>query len=760
MGSSNRHTVRLVAHTGLSTLLTLALLVAVSLSGGVGPATAQDAADKAKDAADKKDSPPAPKPKVKLGLHINDSKALAGYTLLSTMNSKSIYLLDNEGRIVHTWKPETTSMHCCYLLPNGHLLRPAELGGREKSFGGGPAPLGRVQEFTWDGEVVWDYTFFNDKQLPHHDITKMPNGNVLMISWDKKNVEECIAAGRKPELVSKYLLPDSIIEVKPTGKNSGEVVWEWHLWDHLIQDHDSTKSNYGVVADHPELVDVNHAAEGPGAPAPPTNAAKKDDAKKDDAKKDDAKKDDTSKDDAKKDDAKKDDAKKDDANKDDAKKDDAKKDGADAPKGPQAKSKADVDRLKSIGYAGSAASQSQRVDPDWTHVNSVDYNADLDQILLSVPAFSEIWVVDHGTTTAEAAGHTGGRRGHGGDLLYRWGNPANYRAGGPADKRLFFQHNAQWIPKGLPGEGHVLLFNNGSRRKDGTYSSVDEIVLPVDDSGFYPKEDKKPWGPAEPVWSYSAPKKSDFYSSFISGTHRLPNGDTMICSGANGTLFEVTPDKEIVWKYVNPAKGGFGPGGPPPPNQVLNGFLQDALGLKPDQRKDVDAFQKEVDATIDKTLDEEQKKKLKQVTSGAGGFTLPGQIFSTSTVIQLKPNPEQKKALTELQKAADDKLEALLTDDQKKQFKQMKADFAPRGPGGPGPGPGGPGGPGGGGPPPGMFNGPPGGASLFRAYKYAAEYPGLAGRDLTPGQTVEEVEKPKTETKDADKTETKDADKK
>jgi hypothetical protein len=300
----------------------------------------------------------------------------------------------------------------------------------------------------------------------------------------------------------------------------------------------------------------------------------------------------------------------------------------------------------------------------------------------------------------------------------------------------------------------VIVYNNGAKRPGGEYSSVDEIILPVDEDGYYHRKNGKAWGPAEPIWSYSAPKKSDFYSSFISGAHRLPNGNTMICSGANGTIFEVTLDKEIVWKYLNPAKGGFGPpGGPPPPNQVLNRFLQDALGLTPDQRKEVEAFQKEVDATLEKTLDDGQKNKLKQLTSGPGGFTTPGQILATSTQIQLKPTPDQKKTLGDLQKEADRRVEKLLTEDQKKKLKEMKDGFARGGPpGGPGGLPGGPGGPGGqGGPPPSMFNGPPGGASLFRAYKYAADYPGFAGRDLKPGQTVEEVEKPKSETKNAAK---------
>jgi hypothetical protein len=700
MGLSTLRSVQLAAHTGLSTLVMLAIGAAVGLSSGVGPATAQDAPGKAKN------GPGQSPPKVKLGLVVNSPRALNGYTLLATMNSKSIYLLDNEARVVHSWKPEPNSSHCCYLLPDGHLLRPADLGGREKSFGGGPAPFGRVQEFTWEGEVVWDYTFFNDKQLPHHDICKMPNGNVLMIVWDKKNVDECIAAGRKKELVSKYLLPDSVIEVKPTGKNSGEVVWEWHLWDHLVQDVDSTKANYGVVVDHPELVDVNYLPEEFGSPGAPKDAAKKDMAKKDAA-------------------------------------------GTQRP--VQAKSKAELDKLKSIGYAGSAASQSQRINPDWTHVNAVAYDPDLDQIMLSVHQFSEFWIIDHGTTRAEAAGHSGGRRGKGGDLLYRWGNPAVYRAGGPADKRLFSQHNAHWIPKGLPGEGHVLVYNNGAKRPGGEYSSVDELVLPVDEDGYYHRENGKAWAPADPVWSYSAPKKSDFYSSFISGADRLHNGNTIICSGANGTIFEVTPDKQIVWKYLNPAKGGFGPpGGPPPPNQVLNRFLQDALGLTPDQRKEIESFQKEVDATLEKTLDDGQKNKLKQLTSGPGGFTTPGQVLSTSTQIQLKPSPDQKKTLGDLQKEADRRIEKLLTDDQRKKLKEMKDEFArggpPGGPGGPGGRPGGPGGAGG--PPPSLFNGPPGGASLFRAYKYAADYSGLAGRDLKPGATVEETEKSKPEPKD------------
>ena len=123
----------------------------------------------------------------------------------------------------------------------------------------------------------------------------------------------------------------------------------------------------------------------------------------------------------------------------------------------------ELERLKGLGYVGGTRSISE----DWNHTNSVAYNAALDQIMLSVHSFHEIWVIDHSTTTAEAAGSTGGKRGKGGDLLYRWGNPVVYHAGKVSDQQLFGQHHAHWIPPGRPGAGNLLVFNNGSRRPGG-----------------------------------------------------------------------------------------------------------------------------------------------------------------------------------------------------------------------------------------------------------------------------------------------------
>jgi hypothetical protein len=418
----------------------------------------------------------------------------------------------------------------------------------------------------------------------------------------------------------------------------------------------------------------------------------------------------------------------------------------------------ELDKLRAIGYVGGAGRRGQRPQSDWLHVNSVAYNADLDQIMLSVFEFNEVWVIDHSTTKAEAASHQGGKFGKGGDLLYRWGNPRAYRAGTVKEQKLFGQHNAHWIAKGIPGEGHVLVFNNGMRRTGGAYSTVDEIVLPVDEKGRYEYSPAKAFGPEKAVWSYAAPKKTDFFAPFISGAQRLPNGNTLICSGTNGTLFEVTPHEEIVWKYINPTRGGppfpggppgggprpfggppvGGPfGGPPKLGQALPVFLHGILKLDGAQKMRLDAMEKELGEKLGKMLSDDQKKKFAE---GPGGFVpgsvpAPGQLLAPAVVERLKLSDQQKKQLAEVQKEADSRLVLLLRDDQKTQLTQMQ-DFAKRFPAG---APGGP--PGGGWPPVGFLGfGQPGGSGVFRALRYAPDYPGLAKKVLKPGKTIEELQ--------------------
>ncbi len=606
----------------------------------------------------------------------DDPRAFPGYTLIAPRQSTNTYLIDLQGRVVKSWKSRYTAGQVAYLLEDGHLLRAGKLASEEQHFVGAGAG-GRVQEFTWEGELVWDFKLHDEKRLPHHDITRLPGGNVLLIVWEIKTPGEAIAAGRGPESADGPWLVDSIIEVQPTGKSAGAVVWEWHAWDHLIQDRDPSRANYGDVAAHPELIDINFGQDYLPVPARSTE--------------------------------------------------------------PGAKNHGNLDALRSIGYLGSpAANGNKGVIPEWTHVNAVAYDAELDQIMLTVLAYNEFWVIDHGTTTAEAAGHAGGRGGRGGDLLYRWGNPRAYRAGTAADQRLFAQHDAHWIPAGRPGAGHVLVFNNGGGRPGGDYSSVDEIVPPVNARGRYVLEPGAAYGPRGPVWSFTAPRPTDFFAWLMSGAQRLLNGNTLICDSVSGAIFEVTPKKEIVWKYlcVGTVKSGKGATGSPPRSQeILAPFLRDLLKMSPEQRKDMDEFQRKIGAALENILKVEQKKRLGE---GSGGFALPGQILSRSRQAALMPTDEQERALAELQKAVNVKLGQLLTADQMAHVKKMKEDFLR---GTLRAGAGRVGGPARIGPADSPDSGSsPGRNSVFRAYRYGADYAGLAGKDLKPGKTIDESE--------------------
>ena len=407
-----------------------------------------------------------------VGLFINDSSSFNGYTFFAPAAYTNTYLINNEGLLVNSWEGTHPPALSAYLLENGNLLRTATI--PNSVFGGGGSG-GLIQEFDWDGNLIWEFEYSTNLVYQHHDVEKLPNGNVLIIAWEYKDGEEVESAGRNPNLLSQFFLwPDHIVEVQPDGLSGGNIVWEWHVWDHLIQDFDPAQFNYGVVSEHPELIDIN--------------------------------------------------------------------------------------------YVGTEPSGTRA---DWNHINAVDYNEDLDQIILSVHNFSEIWVIDHSTTTEEAAGHTGGNSGMGGDLLYRWGNPKCYKRGNAMDQKLFAQHDAHWIENGLPGEGNILIFNNGRFRPGGNFSTVDEIVPPIDVNGNYNLNPDSTFAPDTSFWTYTAPNPTDFFAANISGSQRQPNGNTLICDGPAGKFFEVTNEGEIVWLYINPviASGPMRQGDPIPIGQ-------------------------------------------------------------------------------------------------------------------------------------------------------------------------------------------------
>ena len=311
---------------------------------------------------------------------------------------------------------------------------------------------GGFQKIAYDSTVLWEYHYTRDSSYATHDIVPLPNGDIIIIMQEIKSRAQAIQAGRDPDTVSNQFYPNMLIQVHQTGPTSGDIVWEWHVWDHLIQDFDATKDNYGDVSEHPELADINF---------------------------------------------------------------------------------------------------DQYWSPGWPYVNSVDYNPKFDQILISAHNFDEVWILDHSTTTEEAASHEGGMYGHGGDLLYRWGNPQTYDRGDASDKKLYFQHQCCWVKSGLPGAGNILVFSNGNTRPGGPLSSVDEFTPDVNnDTGEYYLPPGGTYGPDDLTWQYMLP--SNLFSDGFGGAQRMLNNNTLICSGWTGTFIEVTPDKQIVWTFNNP----------------------------------------------------------------------------------------------------------------------------------------------------------------------------------------------------------------
>ena len=373
-----------------------------------------------------------------------------GYVVIGPTALKETYLVGTDKQIATSF---AGAHHPKYsqILPNGNWLRSTNVRAVGILEGGG-GKSGCIEEYTASGELVWRVNLNNKDFMSHHAVVKLPNGNVLVQVWDKVPADEAVALGRDPEKVPENgeFLFEGIVEVDPYAV---EIVWEWSIRNHLIQDFDIGKANYGVVAEHPERLDIN------------------------------------------------------------------------------------------------LNTDNDDPDHDWTHGNSLDYDAELQQILLSVREMNEIVVIDHSTTPWEAAGHTGGRYGKGGDFLYRWGNPQNYGHGTADDRQLFLQHNAYWIRPGLPGAGNIMIFNNGDP-DDRPYTTIVEFTPPMSADGSYFREEGEAYGPKELAWEYNPEGKDRFYSAFISGADRMPNGNTFINAGAIGHQREVTSSGEIGWEYA------------------------------------------------------------------------------------------------------------------------------------------------------------------------------------------------------------------
>ena len=180
-----------------------------------------------------------------------------GYVLFSPETSDSTYLIDKCGRRVHTWASHYTPGLDFYLLPDGTLLRTGNYPNAVFDPVGGTAG-GIIQRFDWNDNLLWHYIISSPTETQNHDVCYMPNGDILVAIWEVINDSVALANGRNTSFLGSSVWTAKIVELQPIGTDSAKIVWTWRVMDHLVQDYDSTKANYGVVADHPELLNFNY----------------------------------------------------------------------------------------------------------------------------------------------------------------------------------------------------------------------------------------------------------------------------------------------------------------------------------------------------------------------------------------------------------------------------------------------------------------------------------------------------------------------
>jgi len=379
-----------------------------------------------------------------------------GYVLYNEQNQNTTYLIDRDGNTAKTWSCNVAANYAVLLKENGNIVRGGVYGSNQLN---GAAVGGIVQEYDPNGDVVWEFVYSNSEHVSHHDIALNPtNNSVFLIAWEVISETDLTQAGYDGATSEKWA--PHFIEVAPDGNGDGQIIWEWHIMDHLIQDFDASKDNYGVIADHPELIDINQIVSSGGGGGP----------------------------------------------------------GGGGP-----------------GGAGG----------DWFHCNGIDYNQTLDQLVFTSRHSSEFYIIDHSTTTTEAASHSGGNAASGGDILFRWGNPANYGAPGTQIVPAAV-HDPRWIPEGRLNAGYIQFFNN----EGNNGSSTVDIINPPLNGYSYDWTSGTAYAPTTYNDRHNCLDDSDGQSA----SDRMSNGNIFVAI-SNGYMYEVNSNDEVVWQYnVGPQK--------------------------------------------------------------------------------------------------------------------------------------------------------------------------------------------------------------
>jgi len=470
--------------------------------------------------------------KLNSGLNFIDEKGITqGYTTFYSPSFRggTMVMIDNYGNLVHYWHTNNVN-HTLITGPgpvpqftaDGHFIAACDNRVNKNNSVTSPVALGAgdndsIVELDWNSNLVYSTgdSLYAVNYSAHHDYRKMWNKALgeytyLALTMQAYGAADAVALGADPvyDTTNGYKSgwsPDGLVEMD----QDHNIVWRWSFADHVVQNYDATK--VGAFVDtfgypNPGAV-FGEATDFPG--------------------------------------------------------------------------KLNINQLND---------NKQGPCKDWNHCNSIDYNPTLGHVVINAKHWSELYVIDHDGTfvsTDDFEANRAAAQGTGGDFIYRFGNPHNYGQGthgGYRDEgnhQIFGAHNIQWIGESagssyagfsafgeLPGEGNMLIFDNSCWNPNGTASVVLEWNPFFDstrtDTGDYvnpPEAGYQASGTLrgysnQVVWKYEG--GTGFYSNYISGAQRLPNGNTIVCSGAVSHYFEVTPSGSVVWEYFKPNSDAVG----------------------------------------------------------------------------------------------------------------------------------------------------------------------------------------------------------
>lgn len=172
--------------------------------------------------------------------------------LINPVNNTSTYLIDNCGFIVKEWETNYRPGLAVHLDSTGALYRAGRISSSRFKAGG---LGGIIERYDWDGTKLWEYRLANDSMHLHHDFYVRDNGNIIAIAWELIPQDLLLRSGRSPDAIKDDFYSECILEFDPSS--DFEIVWEWHAFDHIVQELDDQLLNYGPVSQFPERFDIN-----------------------------------------------------------------------------------------------------------------------------------------------------------------------------------------------------------------------------------------------------------------------------------------------------------------------------------------------------------------------------------------------------------------------------------------------------------------------------------------------------------------------